>query len=181
MSTILKNAKDRDDLPLPVRPQIPTCKRKQDVTYLYREAVNHTCSPSGKAGLDWPTGEKKGPSQWPVADTREKNKRAWQAHSSFPPLSIVRTCPRNIFETSSFWPGFLWHYVLKHEIFLHFHSVPVWCSSNLIWAPRLTLCKGSGLGKKWDSWKEFPAKNKMSSVQISWSVPRDLSEDHQCT
>lgn len=31
MSTILKNAKDRDDLPLPVRPQIPTCKRQQDV------------------------------------------------------------------------------------------------------------------------------------------------------
>lgn len=27
MSTILKNAKDREDLPLPVRPQIPTCKK----------------------------------------------------------------------------------------------------------------------------------------------------------
>jgi len=87
MSTILKNAKDRDDLPLPVRPQIPTCKRKQDVTYLQKEAVNQTWSPAGKAGLDCPTGEKKVPSQWPVADTREKTKE----HSKHTPPFCLST------------------------------------------------------------------------------------------
>ena len=121
---------------------------------------------------------------FPTASGRHQGKKkpAWKAHSSFLPLSIMRTCPRNTFKTSAFGPGLQWHYMLKREIFLHFYSVPVWCSSNLIWPSRLTLCEGDGLGKKWDSQKEklIPAKNKMSSVQVSWPMPRDLTEDHQC-
>lgn len=38
MSTILKKAKDREDLPLPVRPQIPTCKK-------WRMSLTHRVPP----------------------------------------------------------------------------------------------------------------------------------------
>lgn len=73
MSTILKNAKDRDDLPLPVRPQIPTCKRKQDVTYRGKLQIR-LAARLGK--LDW-TGllvrRQAG------GRPQGRNKRAWQA------------------------------------------------------------------------------------------------------